>query len=44
MAKNRSLIVILSGAVENTPIFSTYSIRDFFVGRDFSDDFNIDFK
>jgi hypothetical protein len=44
MSKNRSLIVILSGAVENTPIFSTYSIRDFFVGRDFSDDFNIDFK
>lgn len=41
--KDNSLIVILGGNTENVPVFSTYGIHDFFVGRDFSDDFNIDF-
>lgn len=38
-----NLMVMLGGKVERVPVFSSYAISDFFVGRDFSDDFNIDF-
>jgi len=38
-----TLLVMLGGTVDLLPIRSSYGISDFFVGRDFNDDFNIDF-
>lgn len=38
-----SFAVFLAGLTDTEPISSNYKISDFFIGRDFGDDFNIDF-
>lgn len=38
-----SFAVFFTGITDKQPVSSSYPISDFFVGRDFSDDFNIDF-
>lgn len=38
-----NFIVFISGLIDTEPVVSEYNISDFFVGRDFSDDFNIGF-
>lgn len=38
-----SLFIFLKGLIDVEPVQSTYHINDFFIGRDFGDDFNIDF-
>jgi len=40
---SNSLFIFLKGLIDVEPLQSTYHINDFFVGRDFGDDFNIDF-